>query len=453
MTKINASWTLSQLNTICILQRFAEFHDIVFQSQQQGYNAGKCPGAGNPNGGEGNIHAATIASLSNSWRLKPPGPLGAFTPQWLWPNVTKQMLELTSLRCDLRYPHIPLIYRIFHGGPLLQPQNPPANLSSYASRLDLAPQCGIYNYTKKNVPYTSFEWSSDDRLTESKRRGDNNQDRETVGLDYMLLFNLYLANDGGYASFYSNPYYEVNHNHTYPYVLNGVTYASHTAPKQENYLEYVSSISWVTSTGNVTYRGAKVIDLLPGFKADYGSTFLANVQDFTCCNAPHTIASPNNPFNLKMSNGAFDPFLIDTSDVQGFVPVEIPEPGESQYYASMSELEENAHYWKEQLLKTGDSAAIKFFNALYKQDEQVKKETIELKVYPNPANDHINLDFSSAGDFFVRIYNMIGEKVFEVSLMDNKVFEISTSNWQSGSYVITVIGNAQHFATKINIIK
>jgi len=446
LDQIGASWSLTDQNKICVLKKFSVPFDPIFQGQQFGYMIGNCKS-------DANLHAATIASISNSWRIKPPGPMGSLLPQWLWPNITKQMVEFTSVRCDLRFPHLPLIYRIFHGGSMLHPENLPYNISSYVSRLDLAPQCGIYNYTKKGYGYSNYEWSSDDRLTESGRRGDMNQDRETVGLDYMLLFNLYLANDGGYATFYKNPYYEVNHNHTYPYVENGITYASHSSPGQENYLEYLSAISHVLSSGDITYRGAKVIDLLPGFTVDYGGTFLGYIRDFICCNAPYNNPNPNNPFNFKMSDGAVDPFVMDSLNGVPFKAIDIPQPIQEQYYATEEELRDDSLYWRNEIVKTGDSAAIKFTNAFWSTTEQNFDQNVELKVYPNPANNHFTLDFSSAGDFLVRIYNSTGKKVFETSITESKHYEINSSSWPTGTYVISVIGNAQHFVSKINILK
>jgi hypothetical protein len=154
-----------------------------------------------------------------------------------------------------------------------------------------------------------------------------------------------------------------------------------------------------------------------------------------------------------MSDGAVDPFVMDSLNGVPFKAIDIPQPIQEQYYATEEELRDDSLYWRNEIVKTGDSAAIKFTNAFWSTTEQNSGQNLELKVYPNPANNLFTLDFSSAGDFLVRIYNSTGKKVFETSITESKHYEINSSSWPTGTYVISVIGNAQHFVSKINIIK
>ncbi len=59
-------------------------------------------------------------------------------------------------------------------------------------------------------------------------------------------------------------------------------------------------------------------------------------------------------------------------------------------------------------------------------------ETSELIVYPNPANEVINISSDKGGQFI--IYNLLGEIVFESILNENKLINIS--DWNSGIYII-----------------
>ena len=64
-----------------------------------------------------------------------------------------------------------------------------------------------------------------------------------------------------------------------------------------------------------------------------------------------------------------------------------------------------------------------------------------LKVYPNPANKSINIDVTELdlGDFKLRIFNSIGEKVFEdpaATRKNNQIIEVDVSKFSTGTYFI-----------------
>ena len=78
----------------------------------------------------------------------------------------------------------------------------------------------------------------------------------------------------------------------------------------------------------------------------------------------------------------------------------------------------------------------------------VNFENQEIKVYPNPTKDFINIDFNNQDPtpFTVRLYSIHGKLIKEISDIESEIFEFSTQNIQNGFYIVEIInetGNKQ----------
>jgi len=238
-------------------------------------------------------------------------------------------------------PHTPLIFQIVNGVDENWSKN-----SSIESMLNSAPDCGPWNYEASsnevmansgtadvgNITghaYSTTDWDGDNRLFDAEMRVDVDicsglatEDCDYNGLDYMWLLNLYAIQRGGanhpYLQGMMNSYYCENYNVNYP-DANG--YGSNTNKLKLNWLEYCSAIDVISGTnGWVDFRGAQVIDMLPGFEAQSGCFFYAHIQDYNCSggdvgDGPYNFAELN-PTVLRPAPGG-DSVL----DADGFRPI------------------------------------------------------------------------------------------------------------------------------------
>lgn len=74
----------------------------------------------------------------------------------------------------------------------------------------------------------------------------------------------------------------------------------------------------------------------------------------------------------------------------------------------------------------------------YKSPEAIQKSLPQLLVYPNPANDHINVEYElrNEGEVEIEVYDLMGRKVISTkanSLSGQFVFQ--TKEWESGLYI------------------
>ncbi len=72
----------------------------------------------------------------------------------------------------------------------------------------------------------------------------------------------------------------------------------------------------------------------------------------------------------------------------------------------------------------------------------VNNDAIDITVYPNPANNHINLEISSAvnGPVQVEVANMLGQKIAVIQTLNNKA-SIDVVAYPDGAYFVTCYRN------------
>ncbi len=72
------------------------------------------------------------------------------------------------------------------------------------------------------------------------------------------------------------------------------------------------------------------------------------------------------------------------------------------------------------------------------------------EVFPNPVNDNMEIRFYNTGNnsTLLKVYNSIGEKVFEKSVREEKA-TIKTSSWASGMYFVQLISGKSALSRKV----
>ena len=77
----------------------------------------------------------------------------------------------------------------------------------------------------------------------------------------------------------------------------------------------------------------------------------------------------------------------------------------------------------------------------------------EILVYPNPATDHLWIQFATIGKYFTALFNSNGQLVKQyISSSGNKI-ELNLSDLKSGIYFLSIDHEGKHDIKKIMIKK
>lgn len=403
-------------------------------------------------------------------------------------NTTWDRLRFHSVSRDLYSPHTPLIYRLDkYGGGCGVGWEPSTfssrfkNLPRYTELLDEAPPCGPHNYCGDfgNAP----QWSGPNRLLEpDKRKGrdrwidvDNIPTYEEKcdavnasynGLDYMFLFSLYaLCETTNYLNLgFNNPYYQENYSQHFPrFTLsnNPATLGSHTYPLQLNFLEYLSAKNNIGSDGEVTFRGAKVVDILPGFNTEPGATFEAYVKDYSCelgdGTDPYRFAvytdNNGNDIHVVLTNVDGDgesegkslqqPYIDDAEDREAEA-ILTPEFMQTSYEYMLGGMNGTMN-------KLEPEAILKLRSQLEK-DNGLVVDGIGCIVTPNPSDGNFLIRMGENDDYNITLFNASGSLVYQTKLMNAIQLSVNLPNPTPGIYSLKVQGQKNTFVRKITIL-
>jgi hypothetical protein len=75
-----------------------------------------------------------------------------------------------------------------------------------------------------------------------------------------------------------------------------------------------------------------------------------------------------------------------------------------------------------------------------------------INIYPNPANNLINIEISGAKADKIKILSVNGQLLLEKNYGTNN-FEIDLSDFSDGNYIIQILGNSFSHTQKLTIIK
>ena len=84
----------------------------------------------------------------------------------------------------------------------------------------------------------------------------------------------------------------------------------------------------------------------------------------------------------------------------------------------------------------------------WSEDELVETKGVE--VFPNPANDHINIRFAESGESLIRLYDMTGRLVYSTH-GTSQVVTISTHGFCNGIYTVLIQQKDNQFTERIII--
>ena len=99
---------------------------------------------------------------------------------------------------------------------------------------------------------------------------------------------------------------------------------------------------------------------------------------------------------------------------------------------------------------TGTSGAIGYAEADITVDVIKQIAENNLKIYPNPAKNFINIETRLPGDKTFKIYNVTGQVLFH-SILNNMNSKVDVSSLKKGMYLITLEGDQQTETTKLFI--
>ncbi len=84
--------------------------------------------------------------------------------------------------------------------------------------------------------------------------------------------------------------------------------------------------------------------------------------------------------------------------------------------------------------------------------DEIKTETEEIHVYPNPATDNITVIFDGVNYTSIELYNAMGEKVKSLNLSSQKnSFSFSVSDLPTGIYFLRIGDKINQTTRKISI--
>lgn len=401
------------------------------------------------------MFADEMVAFAKDWHAAPAVNLCPWCPPIPGPNTSWHAIRDHSMDNTFGTPHIPLIYRLVQYGPGSGVNFcPPCHgFHSYEELLNSAPICGPYFDGAPQIG----EWTGPDRLGHFHLRhgfqanADDlyNDKTEFNGVDYMMLFNLYSAvKTPRYLNFLINPYYNEGFHTQFPDAANGYV-GSHTDRLELDWLEYISSKSHILSNGDVAFRAAKVIDLIPGtFEADYGSYFDAHIEDYVChgkfnTSTPYHFATDNGvPIEYNAEHNSFAqrpadaPPIDDSEDsLADLIPKEvmlqtakanletvikdIQDPDLLNFVKTMYGLNADGLWDKKNIINT-DSTKIDYSNWV--------------NIYPNPTNTSSYLTFQlfDNAKVKIRLINTLGQDF--TRLVDYYQTDIS----ESGKYNIVI---------------
>lgn len=153
---------------------------------------------------------------------------------------------------------------------------------------------------------------------------------------------------------------------------------------------------------------------------------------------------------LTASETENDYFVIERSN-NGFLWLTIKQvngSGNSMNEVDYSTEDRNPYlgtnyYRLKQIDFNGDST--------YSEVRRVDFEGQNTTIYPNPAQNEINIITVGAGTYDVSLYNSIGQRVPVSKVFENGKWVLNTSNLQSGIYFVQIISSQHKEILKITI--
>jgi len=302
------------------------------------------------------------------------------------------------------------------------------NLNKLKDQINAAPCGGTFSYSNyieqlSDVNYPGTQgWASENKFTHSKQEQNNGQfffPGTFHGLDFMLLYNLAslsFPSEFPYFVNYRNRKITDNFPMLTPFILNNYI-GSNSNPVILRAINSLKSNSFIQSDGNVTFIAGEQIDLLPGFDSQEGSEFLSKIESYNCNGLPYK-NSKLVPWSNEGLISQYDSIISIPYDRRPS-PIYTPD----DYFENDS----------------GISISDDGFNPITELD------TVQISVFPNPANDYIRVEIDMKQKAKVIVYisdNKGIEKYSEIKNLEigKQIFNIDLNSIDSGNYLLILQG-------------
>jgi len=382
-----------------------------------------------------------------------------------------------------RYEHFRLIYGLLHGFPDITADNQSGE-SGYRDLLDIAPECGPYNFNKvafynwfevvedpihhnidtiyhsepfNNLDYPVQEWSSSNRLVypENLCTLDTTKQGFFNGLDYMLLHNLYSLT---YKIFKSEA------------TTNYPNWLTDPDPQIGDWLNTGGSIRAATITcsnqitsdydknGNIVYGGFTAIaernvKLSESFKVEAGAHFLGKIDNSNALDYRKTNYIPNcsNPSGNRVAKPDSASIATATKLLQSNNKPQAFYTKQTTKLATTS----NATSQTESVVGNENS---KIESSTVKRATvrpTTKAKTVEhsgFQIFPNPTEGlfWVALPQTVAKKQLI-IANTLGTVVYTKTDIAENLFQIDLTTQAKGLYILRVVCEDQTWTKKVII--
>ena len=91
------------------------------------------------------------------------------------------------------------------------------------------------------------------------------------------------------------------------------------------------------------------------------------------------------------------------------------------------------------------------------QGQQVEKENVGFRLYPNPATNFVSIEYKGTQDFSISIVNIIGIEVYKSSILHSyeaqQYIGLTNLNLENGIYLVKIIQNDKSVITQKLVYK
>lgn len=187
------------------------------------------------------------------------------------------------------------------------------------------------------------------------------------------------------------------------------------------------------------------------------------------CNAPTDIwyewTSSNKPKIVwerpEISDGLSGYYIYKRTDDTDWELAKLAGPSTTSYTDNKTLNDETWYYYKVQAYYQGidckSAPANNKYNdnmfyvrVYYSLDAIAENDATQTRIYPNPTSGKLNVE--AEGMEMVSVFNMLGQKVVEISVNADQA-EVDLSSLESGMYVVRVIGSDYEITKRVSVVK
>jgi len=96
--------------------------------------------------------------------------------------------------------------------------------------------------------------------------------------------------------------------------------------------------------------------------------------------------------------------------------------------------------------------ALVFMVSFGLQGQQIEKESIVFRLYPNPATSYVSIEYKGTQDFTISIVNIIGVEVYKSNILHSyeaqQYIGLTHLNLENGIYLVKIIQDDKAILTQ-----